>query len=289
MRKKALQLLKLIGIVLFLLILSRLDRGMLVAQLRAAHGTLIAIGCVFLILSFLCKALRWHTLVRRTPYQPALQESWRVYMIGVFLGAITPAKIGELGRVTFLKQRGVSTGTGLLVAIADRAYDIIVIALLASIGVGVLFGWQWTALCLLGGGVLFLLVTLVAMQRKRVPLGELTRVLWSGQLQFQLFGYTILSWVLYFTWAALLARSLDIPIALPQLVSAFTVTGIVAMLPIAPSGLGTRDAALLTLLAPYGVAPAQAVALALLMFATTIALSGIGGWYWMRTSNKFDQ
>ena len=58
------------------------------------------------------------------------------------------------------------------------------------------------------------------------------------------------------------------------------------MLPIAPSGLGTRDVALLTLLAPFGVQPEEAVALAMLMFASIVLSCPLGGYYWLTAKHR---
>jgi uncharacterized membrane protein YbhN (UPF0104 family) len=52
---------------------------------------------------------------------------------------------------------------------------------------------------------------------------------------------------------------------------------LIAVLPISISGLGVREGAMVVLLAPYGIAAADALAYALLAFATTILAVGLLG------------
>ena len=73
---------------------------------------------------------------------------------------------------------------------------------------------------------------------------------------------------------------IDLPA--PVLIAAFTVAGILSLLPIAPAGLGTRDAALLAILLPYGISTHQIVSLSILMFMSILLGSMIGAWYFFR-------
>jgi uncharacterized protein (TIRG00374 family) len=84
--------------------------------------------------------------------------------------------------------------------------------------------------------------------------------------------------------AVLVARSLGIDTPIYILVAAFTVTGIVSLIPIAPAGLGTRDAALMWLLSGYGVEAHQAIALSFIMFVCLILSNMLGMTYFL--SNK---
>ena len=93
---------------------------------------------------------------------------------------------------------------------------------------------------------------------------------------------TFLHLVFYLTWAILVARSIGIDIPLISLSAIFMIAGTIAVLPVAPSGLGTRDAALVTMLASYGISTEQAVALAFLMFISIILSGSLGAWYWTR-------
>lgn len=280
----ALHGLKLIGIVLFLWIVSHIDRTQIFAHIRNADLFLLIPSFVLLFGIYGVKTLRWHILVKKTRLQPTLGESWRLYNIGIFLGMITPAKIGEFGRAAYLKSAGLPALRALGITLLDRSIDVIKITILSMIGLGILFGAQWFFL----GTIVFLVMGMMGwtfFHSKYVP--EQTRTILRETILTPstcslLITLTLLNWFLYFTWTILIARSIGITVPILTLLATFAITSIIAILPIAPSGLGTRDAALLTLLAPFGVDPSHAIALASLMFVSIVLSSGLGGWYWMR-------
>ncbi len=79
-------------------------------------------------------------------------------------------------------------------------------------------------------------------------------------------------WTLY-----MLVLALDLEVDLATLAWIRTVVVFAMLLPISISGFGVREATIVTLLAPFGVAPAAAVSLSLLMFARGLLFSLIGG------------
>lgn len=285
LRKWLLQLLKLIGVALFLWILSRIDRTALLAHIQAADlfGIIVAFAGLYII--YACKAARWHLLVRSTGLKPSLADSWRLFNIGIFLGAITPANLGEMGRAAYLRRMGAHAGTALALPIIDRIADVSVMGTVGIWSVGQLFGWQWSLLsgiaCIIAATTLVLLWRKAHGLRKKEWLAFLGPLTHPASLTNILF-WTILSWIAYFGWAFIIAQSIGIEVSIPVLMATLTLAGILAFIPIAPSGLGTRETAFITLLAPNGVAASQAVALAITMFLIIIAGSSLGLWYWLR-------
>ncbi|OGJ57113.1 hypothetical protein A2635_01225 [Candidatus Peribacteria bacterium RIFCSPHIGHO2_01_FULL_51_9] len=274
LHREKLRILKIVGVLLFFLILFKLDRDALVEHLYNANLPLILVSFPLLFFIYIAKTFRWHCLVvRGRKVQCTFFDSWKISLIGLFLGQITPGKIGEFGKVAYLKKAGATTKEALFLVILDRMLDIIIVALLSVIGVGILFGAEWFSLALAVA-----LIPCLVMQHF-VP--RIRSFLFGSMLPIS-FAWTIVAWVIYFFWAILLARSIGIQTDLLVLSAVFTVAGIISLIPIAPSGLGTRDAILIALLSPYGIPPERAVALAMLMFVSIILSSGLGGWYWMK-------
>jgi len=285
-KQRSMQLLKLVGILIFFWIVLNIDTAALVAVLEQVEWIVLVPAILCLLSIYIIKAYRWHILVRATGLHPTFQESWHLYTIGIFLGNITPGKVGELAKAVYLHKKGLPMKIGVLLSIADRAADGIVILAFSIAGLGILGGIEWA---LLGYAALILLavVGVMVLLRKRLvrlalPLVKLFLHRVHPHLILNVFFTTLLGWLCYLLWAVLLSQSLSITVELPVLVAAFTLAGLVSMFPIAPNGLGTRDAALIFLLAPYGVQPEQAVAQAFLMFTTTLLMSILGGWYWFR-------
>jgi uncharacterized membrane protein YbhN (UPF0104 family) len=252
---------------------------------RDANKYLLTLALFMQLLVYTAKALRWHAMVCATNMKPTFGNSWHLYNIGVFLATITPAKLGEFGKVVYLKKKGLPATVGIALVIVDRLADVIVISLLGIVGIGILFGKIWSLIAI----ALVLFVCLIALfvwkiignERKSLFKTVIVPLLPKKKTVIIVLLYTILSWILYFGWAVQIAHSVEMNVPIPILISAFTITGILSLLPIAPAGLGTRDAALLVLLAAYGVSGSQAVALALLMFCSILVMGIPGGFCWL--------
>ncbi|MBU0766640.1 flippase-like domain-containing protein [Patescibacteria group bacterium] len=277
---KPLALLKLIGIALFIWIIIRIDRAALISQLQETEALLIVASFIPLAISYLLKSMRWHMLVQTTGLQPSFIESWRLYTTGLFLGTITPGKLGELGRAVYLRKMGVSKLVAVMLVVFERIIDAIVIVLLASVGAGILFGWMWTAAILTVALVSLFIINRIFHNQINQLVSAVPK-----RTARNIFVITLIAWCFYFAWAITLTESVGISLPVVTLLAVFTIGGIVSLLPIAPSGLGTREATLITLLAPFGIGSDKAVALALLMLTMTVVMNGIGGWHWMRGKN----
>lgn len=282
MKKRiSLWIFKLFGIALFLWILAHINREQLGTYIRESDYTLLAAALVVPFLIYLAKAARWKLLVRMAGIEMTFEDAWRMYNIGIFLGTITPGKMGEFGKAAYLQKGGVPLPMSLALVLLDRLMDVLMIGAIAIFAMWTLFGALWGALTI--GAFVFLLILLKLFFKKipRMSWKEFAVKMVTSDVAIKLLNYTLISWMLHFVWAILIARSVGITIEIPILVSAFTLTGIISMLPIAPSGLGTRDAALLTLLAAYGIQAEQAVYVAFLMFVQIIVSGFLGGWYWI--------
>lgn len=284
--KSILPLLKIIGVLLFGWILYNIDRNKLIGALSQTDFSIAAVSLLGILGIFIAKTLRWHTLTKIIGKNPTLKESWKIYAIGIFLGTITPAKIGELGKAAYLQKHGIPGKIGIALSIIDRITDVIAIGLVGILGIGVLISVQWAliiaGIALFAALISILIILRIPMVKIALPFVKLYMPSLPKMKICNIVLLTCVAWAMYFFWAVMLARSIGITIDATILVSAFTITGLLSMVPIAPSGLGTRDAALLILLAPFGVGPEQAIALALLMFVTILLMGIPGGYYWIR-------
>ena len=275
-KRLGLWLLKLIGVGLFVLILNQIDRSALKLQLEQTNMIFVGLSFLLLFLVYFCKAKRFAVLVHQAGTILPFQKHWQIFNTGVFLAGITPGKIGEMGRAAYLKAEGMNAGIAIVLMIIDRILDVVFIAILTVVSAGILFGWQWAVIGALVMGIGFSLALLI----RRASTILRTHITATSIAPVTL--WTVASWTVYFTWAITLAYTVGIHVPVMVLFSALVFAGILALLPIAPSGLGTRDATLVFLLAPYGVPAEQAVALALLMFISIILSSFLGGWYFVK-------
>lgn len=293
MRRTGMHVLKLIGILLFLWILSRIDLTAVATVLANANPLLLLLSFALLFLSYCIKTLRWHALVRLAGGMPRLSDSWRLFHIGIFFGNLTPSNLGELGRAAYLRKQGMHGATAVTLVFIDRLADVIVIALIGIVSIGILFGQRPLEIIILLG--LFGFLGLLGFFKKFSPL--LRRLLWlqflrSPRIRAALSTITITSvaaWLCYFAWTITLGRALGIDLPISTFIAILTLTGLVALLPIAPAGLGTRDATLLALMAPFGIAPERAVSMSLMMAVFILVSCVPGMMYWVHGGDRRDQ
>ena len=76
---------------------------------------------------------------------------------------------------------------------------------------------------------------------------------------------------------ALVASALDLDLALATVAWTRSAAVLIAIVPISVAGLGVREGVLVVLLAPYGIAAADALTYSLLAFGTTILAVGLLG------------
>ena len=79
------------------------------------------------------------------------------------------------------------------------------------------------------------------------------------------------------------ARGLDIALSLPAAGYTRSMLLLAGMLPLSIGGFGVREGGMILLLAPYAVAPPQAVALAFLLLGRDLIGIGVGGWLELRS------
>jgi uncharacterized membrane protein YbhN (UPF0104 family) len=81
---------------------------------------------------------------------------------------------------------------------------------------------------------------------------------------------TAVSWAVTYAANYCFGLSLGLPLSYFELAGISAVCSLVASLPISIAGAGTRDAALIAILAGYGVGSAKAVALSTLMLSNVL-------------------
>lgn len=239
-------------------ILYHLDAARLGRQLLAVRVGPLLWALLPLALSVFVKGLRWNLLIRAYGVREPLADSMRTYAVGILYGMLTPGRLGELWKAQPLARRGVSWGRAVTACVLDRMLDL---ASLAVLALGVLLPRQWSviaALGMLGAVAVGALLRVWSAAGRRLGPALLRRL---GQKQTDeatpsrpwnapaLAFWTLVFWMLYFWQIACLAAAADLCLPAPLWIPAVALAAIAAMLPVSILGLGTREAALLFLLA----------------------------------------
>ena len=233
------------------------------------------------------KSLRWYWLLRAGGVRASLGEASVSLIGGMGLALVTPARIGELVRVAYLRDDQKLKIGGLV--LIDKGLDVVVLLALSAPGADRLLGP--------GAGGVFGVLAVVglivvyrpqaaasALQRTagRLPLAMRLDRVWTSvealspvntttflaltllafAVVFLQFGVILLSWH---------AWSLDIVLL------TFPIVILTNILPLTVGGLGIREGTAAALLSRYGVSPADAALVAFLSFLMNTALPGLIG------------
>jgi hypothetical protein len=300
--------LRLVGIVLFGLIIYKVDFG---AVLDCLAGIDIAIVGIVLFLNFFLlgtKALRWNSILRIQHVDLPFMDSFLIYYSGSFWGVTSPSSIGEFVKALYLKaERDISLVKGILSVLVDRLLDMYLLVIIGMIGV-----WKLGLLGELSQVSLILIIAMVsapllllnrpimrwcargfynAVILKKFKAGtekfscfwDESRCLLGNKLLWP-FVLTCGGTGIVFIQCYLLGIAMHLPLDFMTITFFMAVSRLLSILPVSISGLGVRDAVLVFLFAQVNLKPELAVSFSLLVFTTLFVFNGFLGAlaWWIR-------
>ena len=305
-RSKWKGLLKLLGPIFFIFLIIRVvDPKATVSIVKTIKPELAIASLLLFVVVNAILALRWWVICQRLGMGVAFKELFQVYYISWFLSIIPLAAISPISKLIYLKDEGKPTDITAVSITLDKLFDIIGLMFFSLFGI-VYFPQSFFKdlhLWVYFGGMAFLvLVTLVFGSRIWKIFKDLLRRYSSQRLQklgsglelyltkfwsefdMKLFslllGISITIGLLRSLILYLLAISLNIHVSFGLIIACRALFGIVNIIPITVSGLGTRDAILLPALSLSGVSKEFALALGFVAFlwALISKISGIIFW-----------
>lgn len=254
-----------ITVIIFTVLVMMVDVNNAVRVFAKANiWLLIYAGLISLLFPVLC-AIRWQILCSLLNTPLTFYESFQMIMAAWPLGALTPAKSGDLIKVVFLQDRlPYSTTTGIV--FAERIIDVLVLGLFALLfGIWLkIYAAVITGIVILSGVIVFFFIVFSgfdklipnAFREKAKNIGLASRILFSHPTAMcWIILVTALNWFLscYQTWICYAALNTAVPLF--YIIGALPVTIFAGLLPITPAGMGTRDSAVMVLFHEF--APAE--------------------------------
>ena len=294
--------LRLLGVALFVAILARLDMQRLAAAARSADGRWMALAMLLTFPFVVTRSQRWLVLLRQQGIAIRLRDAIAINYVGAFLGSITPGRLGELGKVFYVKgaARGFSHWGCLLAIVADRLIDIVTLLLVALAGVAFFLrqsspaGAVAAACSLLCLVVLYLLKERV-MERAEGLLRRIGSRLGDGEDANEGEGLagrlkriggaglpTVLlanasAWVLFYLTVPVIARSCNVAIGVFYLATSTSSAMVLSMLPITIGGVGVRDIVLVFFFSRIGIPDEMAVLYSLMYLLVCVLFPAVVG------------
>ena len=267
----------LLGGALLVAVIALADPARVLAQLRQAHVGWLLAGLAAAVASNVVSALRWRALARWLGADVSVRDATRWYFQAIGLNALLPGAVlgGDLYRAVVLRRAGQATLASSWSVVLDRVSGLWMLCAIGGLGAAlcadVLAPWLRLpagafAALMLAGTVLWLATpwTLPALLRRwgvrwLAPLrAAAQRPDFNRQMGWQALASAA---VQLLSAAALAAGGLALSVQLPLAAWAFAIAPVflMAALPVSVGGWGTREAAAVASLAPFGVAAPAAV------------------------------
>ena len=123
--KKLNFLLKFIGFGLLFFLIYKIGWRETIESIQKISVSHFIIALIILWVAFYLKSVRWRII--SISYKISLKsfQAFKVFFIGLFLANITPGRLGDFGRLLYIKDKLPSQKVGWSSLIMDRNFDLV--------------------------------------------------------------------------------------------------------------------------------------------------------------------
>jgi len=292
---------RLVGLVLFGVILVKIEAREIPLILSNAELGLIPFAVVVIYLVLFIKALRWISLFRHQGLRLATTAAFKAYFYSIFMGVITVGHFGDFMKTYLLKKSServeepsgsVTLGESGVSVLIERFMELGLYLSGGAIGILLLEGGlgsepAYYTFIMLAVIYLLVLYALIFQHRRLSQMVEKKELHYGKALNWILenlrgFFYglshfsgaglakplllTFLSWLAMGLNFYIFTRIFAIPISYIHLLFLYPLVSLAQLLPVTVAGFGTRELALLYCFSHYGVPAQKTVAFSLLYF-----------------------
>lgn len=321
-------LLRLIGLALFIWILSRVDLSQTFKTLVQADGMLVLSGILMAIPIVMTRAWRLQVVLRKFGMALPLKHTLLIRLVGTAAGDMLPGRTGELITVSYLQQAGHGLRDPIFALLIDRLFDFLILVFCAVAGFS-LIGEQINqqvnsvqTLLIVVGSILVIVIGVLFYLRSR--LDSVKRIFtamlperWHSKFsawidrdpaksteeekQFSpfdirliltVFGASLFSFVFLILRGFLMARAIGIDLSLPYMAVTMAFATLAQLIPVSNvMGVGTREVSLVYLFGIAGVSGELAVGFSFLIVLALLIQDTIGLVLWLRypVGTKFNE
>lgn len=260
-------LIRLLGIVLFIYILTTVDLYSMWKNLKGVKVDYLLYGILFQLTLLFLKAFRWHILNSGSSSKQRIIRSLGEFFESYAIGVITPGRVGEMVKAGHAREKNKIMETGIRVLV-ERGFDLGIFVLLAGIALSITFqeqaAWLVSIFFILTGGIILILAfvfmrsakaTLLIQQLiNKIPFIKLKVNLSfqkrTARVQLAVVLLSLASNFSYFISCYFLALGLLFDQGFLFISGAVAIAGLLNMLPVTVMGLGTREGTFLLLFKP---------------------------------------
>jgi glycosyltransferase 2 family protein len=297
MKSKISNWIKIIGLILFVFILTRLDLEKAAKGLVNFKWIYLFVYVALSVLMQLFKSFRWNTLLKKQGIKYQLKKVYKINVFTSFLGLITPGRLGELSKVVYLQEDGVPFSISIVSVLIDRIYDLMILFIF---GVAAFFYFSTYFLNNINNLILTVIVfvafaLLIFLFRNNIWIilkralkymlpdakynllskewiifkAELIKVFLPTMAK--MIFYSTLIYFCYYAQINLVAYGFNVSVSFIYLSFCMTLASLISLLPISIGGLGTREAVFILLLSKVAI-PAESAVLISFIDGSVLAL-----------------
>ncbi|HTN83976.1 MAG TPA: lysylphosphatidylglycerol synthase transmembrane domain-containing protein [Sorangium sp.] len=287
-------LVRLVGPLLLAVVILRMkDRDAVLAALASASAGPLALAAALNLLNIHLKVVRWDALLRAQGIRYPLGRAWASFMTSLYVGMLTPGRVGDLLRIRYLRHDlGVPYAEGLASVVMDRLCDLYVLAAFVAVGIarysaviaGRLAWLTWGGIAITVLAPLVLLIPgfaerlMLALSRKlaKAPVGAepgaASRFLVAlrahvGRGLLVTLPVTVATFIVNFLQGYLIARALGLSLSLFDVTCLLAIANLLGLLPISIAGVGVREFFFALVFPSLGFSAEHGVSFGLLVFA----------------------
>ena len=301
-------LLRLFGLFIFFIILLNIDVSKILQILIDTDLLYLSMALALITPQIVMKAWRWQLLMKMQNINYSLKDTSLAYFAGLFMGTITPGRLGDIIKVFYIQNRGHSFGKSFVSVFVDRIFDLLSLILIGYVSMFIfitLFKREIFILSavFLTAALLFVFFFVDKRMNRRffrwiytffvperykkdikISFDDFFRDLGLLKVQglFLAAIITIVVWGIYFVMAYLFALSINIDIPFLYLATCVSISAVITLIPISISGIGTRDATLIILFSYLGLSKESAIAFSMMILLMYAVNGFIGLLAWLK-------
>ncbi|KAF5060669.1 Lysylphosphatidylglycerol synthase TM region [anaerobic digester metagenome] len=284
-------------ILLFAIVFTKINSAELAEILVSLNALYFLMALVLVPTLYVIRTYRWNLLLKSIGINKPFMDLFRIIIIGVFYGLLTPGKIGEFGRAYHLSEAKSAVIPTVLI---EKIIDILVLVLLSGLTLTVFFSEYSTLVnTVLVLGLTTAIGTILLTNRRcilfftkflKIPTESIERfsdtclgLLKNKNITAKAIFYTLSYYVVNYLIGCFILLSLGVDwtavITLPVIL-------ILGNIPITFSGLGLRESVATLTFILLGFGGVQGFSFSLLIFFTITLIPGIIGYLLTLKSSK---
>jgi glycosyltransferase 2 family protein len=234
-------------------------------------------------------ARRWQVLAHELRFERSVPQLLAYYLIGMYFNLLLPTSVGgDVMRAWYLDGGARRKLAALAAVLLDRLNGLLVLIAMACLAVALsplaLPAWIVWSVWGIAAAAAVGLASLPVLQRldllpqsRREQLRTMVQALRAPRALVEATLWSVLVQVLNVVLVWLIGQALGTDVPLPYYFVFVPMVSLLTLLPVSINGLGVREGGVVLFLAPLGVAPAIAAAMAFLWFAVFAAAGLVGG------------